>query len=435
MEKIIQFGEGNFLRAFAEEYIQELGEKVAVCQPRKNDKIINKLKAQNCKYDIIKRGRLNGKVINERVHITCVSRAIDSVTEQKKVEELFCSNDLEYVISNTTEAGITFCDEDKEGDYTNISFPGKITYLLNKRQKSNCKPLIFLPAELIENNGPQLKRCVLCYGELWGYGKDFSNYVEKNHFCSTLVDRIVTGHIDGDENPCSVACEPYRNLVIEADEYAENKLPKWDTITYTNSLQRYRERKVKILNGGHTSTVLAALMDRHDIVRDTVQDEVYGKFMSQCFGEIRQTIDMDENELTDFINAVKERFDNPYIDHKLSDISLNSVAKFKARVLPSILEYKKVKGEYPKRLMFSLAALIAFYSHCGTSRNYTVRDDEKVTDFFTNKNNIVERALANTEFWGTDLSTDKIFVSEISDMYNGISEHGIRKAIETIINE
>ena len=176
-------------------------------------------------------------------------------------------------------------------------------------------------------------------------------------------------------------------------------------------------------------------MDRHDIVRDTVQDEVYGKFMSQSFGEIRQTIDMDENELTDFINAVKERFDNPYIDHKLSDISLNSVAKFKSRVLPSILEYKKVKGEYPKRLMFSLAALIALYSHCGTSRNYTVRDDEKVTDFFTNKNNIVERALANTEFWGTDLSTDKIFVSEIDAMYNDISEHGIRKAIETIINE
>ncbi len=227
MATILQIGEGNFLRAFVEEYIQNACDNgykgsVAICQPRTNNKVINALNGQNRIYDIIHRGRINGRVIDDRCRITCVSDCIDTVNETDRLIDTFCSDELQIVVSNTTEAGIAFVETDEYSDFPNVSFPGKIAYMLYQRYKQNKGDLVFLPVELIENNGIELKNCILKYAKLWDFDEDFTDYVNtKCHFCNTLVDRIVTGHNQNDADPCSVTCEPYR-LFIKMQTITQN---------------------------------------------------------------------------------------------------------------------------------------------------------------------------------------------------------------------
>lgn len=331
MEKIIQFGEGNFLRAFAQEYIQDSEySKDVITQPRTNTKVINALNSLNCEYDIVKRGRFNGEVVDEKIHIHSVSRCIYSVEEYDKLVELFKSDDLEIVISNTTEAGICY----EEGNLN--TFPAKLARLLCERYCATNKPLTFFPVELIENNADELKKCII------KYCPDFDlpvEYVEACTFCNTLVDRIVTGTID---DKCTVACEPYRSWIIQSDK----KIANIDA-TYTDNIIPYRTRKVRILNGAHTMSVLAAYMCGITIVRDMMNDVDFARYISLGLEEIKQTIDLPKEELDEFANSVVERFNNPFIDHKLLDISLNSISKFEVRCLDTIFDYIKINGEYP----------------------------------------------------------------------------------------
>lgn len=420
MATILQIGEGNFLRAFVEEYIQNACDggykgSVAICQPRTNNKVINALNGQNRIYDIIHRGRINGKVIDDRRRITCVSDCIDTVNETDRLVDIFCSDELQIVVSNTTEAGIAFVETDEYLDFPNVSFPGKIAYMLYQRYKQNKGDLVFLPVELIEDNGIELKNCILNYANLWGFDEDFTDYVNtKCHFCNTLVDRIVTGHNQADTDPCSVTCEPYRLFIIDADDYSKFVLPfNDDTVVFTDNIAKYRTRKVRILNGVHTSTVLGAYLKGFDIVRDMVNDDYFKSYISDVLEEIYPTIPLDKAVLEEYANSVLERLNNPFIDHKLLDISLNSVAKFKARVLPSILDYAKINGTAPLNLSKSLAYLIAFYNH-KSARNYEVHDSETVLSFFEGKPSISD-VLDNTDFWGVKLT-------EIPDMKNVVEE-------------
>ena len=420
MATILQIGEGNFLRAFVEEYIQNACDggykgSVAICQPRTNNKVINALNGQNRIYDIIHRGRINGKVIDDRRRITCVSDCIDTVNEADRLVDTFCSDQLQIVVSNTTEAGIAFVETDEYLDFPNVSFPGKIAYMLYQRYKQNKGDLVFLPVELIEDNGIELKNCILKYANLWGFDEDFTDYVNtKCHFCNTLVDRIVTGHNQNDTDPCSVTCEPYRLFIIDADDYSKLVLPfNDDTVVFTDNIAKYRTRKVRILNGVHTSTVLGAYLKGFDIVRDMVNDDYFKLYISDILEEIYPTIPLDKAVLEEYANSVLERFNNPFIDHKLLDISLNSVAKFKARVLPSILDYAKINGTAPLNLSKSLAYLIAFYNHKSV-RKYEVHDSETVLSFFEGKPSISD-VLDNTDFWGVKLT-------EIPDMKNVVEE-------------
>ncbi len=420
MATVFQFGEGNFLRAFVEEYIQDACDNgydgsVVICQPRTNNKTINALNAQNCEYDIIHKGRINGDVVDDRRRITCVSDCIDTVVETDKLLDSFCSDELQIVVSNTTEAGIVFVETDKQSDFPNISFPGKVAYMLNCRYKQNNNDLVFLPVELIENNGVELKKCILKYAKLWDFDDDFENYLNtKCHFCNTLVDRIVTGHSQNDIDPCSVSCEPYRLFIIDADDYAKSTLPfDDDTVIYTRDISKYRTRKVRILNGIHTSTVLGAYLKGFDIVRDMVNDDYFRAYISDVLEEIFLTVPLEKNILEQYANSVLERFNNPFIDHKLLDISLNSVSKFRARVLPSILDYAKIKGIAPVNLSKSLAYLIVFYNHKST-RKYEVYDSEEVLLFFQNKPSVAQ-VLDNVDFWGVKLS-------DIPDLKNVVEE-------------
>lgn len=446
MIKILQIGEGNFLRAFAEHFIQEANEKgiydgkVAVCQPRKNTKVINALKNQECKYNILLKGRLNGEVINEVKPISCVEKCIDTVGEYDELKRIFCLDSLEIVISNTTEAGISFVDSDKMSESPDVSFPAKVTALLYERFKKGKGGLVFLPVELIENNGDELKKCIIKYAKLWNLENGFIDYIENEcSFCNTLVDRIVTGKAEYKNDECAVACEPYSSWIIEADEKAQKVIPFCSLdmgANFVKSVLPYRERKVKILNGVHTMSVLAGYNAGFKIVRDMVNDETFKAYIDRGLNEeILKTIDLDENELKTFANSVLERFNNPFIDHKLLDISLNSVAKFKARCLCSLLDYYNKFEKVPSVLSFAFAALINFYENF-ENKDYPVNDVESVLDFFRNKHgDLVFDVLANVDFWGEDLTKIDGLYEKVKGYFDSIKALGINKAMEKLLNE
>ena len=458
--KILQIGEGNFLRAFAEDYIQKANEKglmdakVVICQPRSNTKVIDALKAQGNEYNITLSGRFNGEVVDETKKITVVSDCLDTQSEYGRIEGLFCSEDLKIVLSNTTEAGICFDENEAQGDIPNKNVPARITNLLYKRFKAGVSGLVFLPVELIEDNAVTLKKYIIDYAKLWGFEAAFIDYVENEcSFCNTLVDRIVSGHKAGDSDPCSVSAEPYASWIIQADERCKEVLPLdgFDGIVFADDLAAYRTRKVRILNGTHTMSVLAAYMSGIDIVRDMMNDEAFAKYIEMGLDEIKQTINLPKAELDSFANSVLERFNNPFIDHKLFDISLNSMAKFNTRCLPSILDYMKINGKAPRVLSFAFAALIAFYLRVGTDREYTPNDSAEVIEFFNNLtraddirpygNNVgdgaldvPQKVLSNKDFWGEDLTKNDMLYKAVCESFESIQNIGIIAAVREVIN-
>lgn len=448
MEKILQIGEGNFLRGFAQYYIQLYKENadssisVAVCQPRTNARVINALNAQNCNYHICLRGRINSQVVDDVKKIDCISRCIDASSQYDKLLELFKSDDLEIIISNTTEAGITYNSHDKMENFTKNTFPARVTTLLYERFRAGKKGVVFLPVELIENNGDRLKETVLLYSKLWNLEDDFFSYVQNDcEFCNTLVDRIVTGHIAFENDNCAVACEPYGSWLIQGEK-VKNILPLdkiSGDIKFVDSLTDYRNRKVRILNGAHTMSVLAGYLSGFDIVRDMVSDSLFSNYILKGLEEVKSTLNFDKKELNGYANSVLERFNNPFIDHKLLDISLNSVSKFTARCLPSIKDYANIQGKAPKVLSFSLSAFIAFYTHKGSDRAYQPNDDEKNLAFFSSVKNldtdkIVYETLKNAELWGEDLTLIPDFQRQVAKGLNSIVKNGILNAVKEVVN-
>ncbi len=454
--KILQFGEGNFLRAFADYYIQLANEinaykgSIAVCQPRKNTEVINALKSQNCKYNIIIRGRYDGRIINDVKEINCISRAIDTVGEYDSVVELFKSDSLEIIISNTTEAGICFNENDAIENSPDISFPAKMTALLFERYKAGKKGLVFLPVELIENNGGTLRDCIIKYINLWNLGENFIDYVKTScSFCNTLVDRIVTGHIDYENDKCAVTCEPYESFLIQADDNAKRVLP-FDginaNVAFVDDLKAYRSRKVRILNGAHTMSVLCAYDMGFDIVRDMMRDSLMNAYVKKAlFEEVIPTINLPEDDLITFANSVLERFSNPFIDHKILDISLNSVSKFKTRCLCTLIDYYNLAGKLPDIICFSLAVLINFYN--GRYENgkfvgkrngkiYEIKDSKNVLDFFEKayrENNVVKAVLSNKDFWDIDLTQINGLYETVKKYYDNIKINGMRKSAQEVV--
>lgn len=408
-EKVIQFGEGGFLRGFADWMIQKLNEQtdfcgsVVVVQPIK-DGLCDVLTEQNGLYTHLIRG-IEGV---EKTLIDVISRCVkpyDNYSEYLKLAE---NPDFRFIISNTTEAGIIFDENDNFEDAPPKSFPAKLTHLLFKRFELGRAGFIVLPCELIDRNGDNLQKTVLQYADLWNLGNDFKSWIEnENVFCNTLVDRINTGfpreeQIDlGYEDKMLNTSEYFHLWVIEANCDIEKELPfsqaGLNVIVTKDKLEMYRTRKVRILNGAHTSMVPYALLSGLDTVKSCMDNGVMRKHLEKCvFEEIIPTLDLPEDELKDYANNVIERFSNPYIKHYLSAIALNSVSKFKVRVLPSILEYIKRFNKMPETLLFSFAKLIDFY------RTDMTNDAPEVVEFM--KNSSVEEILANEKLWGEDLS-------------------------------
>ena len=408
-EKVIQFGEGGFLRGFADWMIHRINQKsdfngsVVVVQPIEMG-LCDMLSEQNCIYTHLCRG-VEGV---ETDVIDVISRCVkpyESFDEYLKLAE---NPDFRFVVSNTTESGIVFSSEDKATDAPPKSFPAKLTLLLKKRYELGLGGFVFLPCELIDRNGDNLKRCVLQYADLWELGDGFKAWIEnENVFTNTLVDRINTGYPKGEELELGYedkmvnTSEFFHLWVIETEHDLESELPfscaDLNVIVTRDKLEMYRTRKVRILNGAHTSLVPYALLSGFDTVKSCIDDEGMREHVRKCvFDEIIPTLDLPKDELESYAASVIERFSNPYIKHYLSSIALNSVSKFKIRVFPSILEYINRYGKTPEALVFSLAKLIEFY------KNGEPNDAPEIINFI--KTHTVREILANKDFFGEDIS-------------------------------
>ncbi|WP_298502483.1 tagaturonate reductase [uncultured Maribacter sp.] len=461
-ERILQFGEGNFLRAFANWMIHEMNKKanfdagVVVVQPI-DQGLVKILNDQDGLYTLYLNGIKNGKAISEHEIIDCIQRAINPYDNFAGYLANAKNPDLRFVISNTTEAGIAYNAEDTLEDTPQKSFPGKLTALLYKRFQefsgASDKGLIVIPCELIDRNGDNLKRIILQYAKEWKLGEEFVNWInEDNIFCNTLVDRIVPGYprdkMDaitkelGYKDNLVVEGEQFHLWVIEGPKEVKEEFPSEAcglNVVFTDDMEPYRTRKVRILNGAHTSLVPVGYLYGIEKVRESLEDTVVGGFLKGAiFNEICPTLDLSEEELNQFSNDVLDRFRNPYLEHALMSISLNSVSKYKTRVLPSVLEYVKRKNELPNRLLFSLAALIAFYKGERNGEEITLKDDEKVLEFFKTQwatndiAKITQAVLSNSNFWATDLTQINGLQEKVQAHLNAIITQGMQKTLENL---
>ncbi len=405
--KVIQFGEGGFLRGFCDWMFQKINDKglgdikVTVVQPIDKG-LCELLKAQGYKYTHLIRGAEGV----EETKISVITDSVNPYTEFEKYLSLARDEDFKFVVSNTTEAGIEFVDSDTFDATPPKAFPAKVTRLLFERFTLGLDGFVFLPCELIDKNGEKLKECILKYATLWELGEEFVSFVnDKNVFCNTLVDRINTGYPKEEEELCGDdkmfnTSEFFHLWVIEGKEEDLSPLPFKEcglNVIITDNLERYRTRKVRILNGAHTSMIPYAMLEGVLTVGECMKNEKLSAFVKKCvYDEIIPTLDLPEDECWDYADNVFTRFENPYIKHYCASISLNSVSKFKVRVLPSILEYVKRFGKAPENLSFSFARLIEFY------KKGEPNDGEEVMAFMKEKS--LDEILSNVSLWDADLS-------------------------------
>ena len=471
--KVIQFGEGNFLRGFVDYMIDIANEQgkfdgdIVMIKPRPNGNLAA-FHEQDCQYTVSLRGMVDGeaKVLNRQ--ITSVADVVSCYDEYEKYMELAELDTLRFVVSNTTEAGIVFDNTDQFHLKPANSFPGKLTQFLYRRytkfQGARDKGLILLPTELIDDNGIVLKQCVNQLIDLWNLGTEFKAWVKDSCvFASTLVDRIVTGYPReneqeewealGYEDRIMVTGEPFALWVIESDKDIQAEFPLDQVmaemsgmdVIFTPDQKPYKQRKVRILNGAHTSFVLASFLCGNDIVLESMQDEDIHKFIQKTiYQEVIPTLTLPREELESFAAAVEARFENPYVKHALLAISLNSVSKWRARCMPSLLSYVEQFGMLPACLTFSLAALMAFYSSTEMRegkligyRNgevYRISDDAAVLEFFAtysakNTEEFVSTFLSNESFFGQDLAKIPGLKDTVVLYLDDIKANGMREAL------
>ena len=436
-ETVIQFGEGNFLRGFFDYFLHKMNEKglydgkAVVVQPIPMGRVAE-LNEQDCKYNLYLRGIQDGEIVKEHTFVESISRCVDPYKDFNGYITLADNPDFRFIVSNTTEAGIEFVDTCKFSDKPALSFPGKLTQLLYRRYKNGLNGFVIFACELIDNNGSELKKCVLEYAKLWNLESDFIAWVEnENHFVNTLVDRIVTGYPNDetkDAHPDDKfldTAEIFHLWVLEGDFEEEFPLKKAGfNVIWTDDAKPYKKVKVRILNGAHTSLVAGALLSGIETVGEAMNDEITYAFLNKCMKEeILPTIGENEESIA-FANAVFDRFKNPYIQHKWRSIALNSVSKFAVRVLPTLLEYKEKNGVAPKGLTLALANLIYFY------KNDTPDDAENVVAFM--KEDAIDDILANTSLWQADLSDLSDLVLEY---FNKIDALGAKETMKWILSE
>ena len=466
--KVVQFGEGNFLRGFADYMIDIANEQgnfngtIVLVKPREGGSL-EKFHTQDCQYTVSLRGLVNGKPQVSNRQITCIADAVHAYEEYKKYMALAEIDTLRFVFSNTTEAGIVFNDTDQFELNPPKTFPGKLTkFLYHRYQTFHGNPdkgLIMLPTELIDDNGIMLRKCVLQLIELWGLGEEFKNWVEEACiFTSTLVDRIITGYPKATENEeweklgyidrIMVTGEPFALWVIESAKDISAELPLPDAglpVIYTDNQKPYKQRKVRILNGAHTSFVLASYLIGNDIVRDSMNDDDVRSFMIDILREeVIPTLSLPKADLEEFADAVVARFNNPYVDHALLAISLNSVSKWRARCMPSFLGYIEKEGKLPDRLTFSLAALMAFYTGSEirdkalighrNGQEYNIMDDMAVMEFFRDHSGkdtkeFVSAFLGRIDFFGQDLNEIQGLTDAVTAHLDDIKANGMRAAL------
>ncbi len=470
--RVIQFGEGNFLRGFVDYMLDILNEgtdfngNIVLIKPIEYGNL-DHFKMQDCLYTVSLRGISDGEeTVSNRI-ISSVTDVIDPYKNYQQYEELAKLETLRFVISNTTEAGIVYDDKDSKEFYPPKSYPGKLTKFLYQRYRYfNADPekgLVILPVELIDDNGIRLKEIVGKLADKWEYEPGFMRWLKESCiFCSTLVDRIITGFPKeeaqklwqdfGYTDHLIVTGEPFALWVIESEKEIKQELPFEKAglpVVFTDNQKPYKQRKVRILNGAHTSFSLASYMAGNDYVLSSMEDKDIHNFMTKIiYEEIIPTLTLPREELLAFADAVTERFQNPFIKHALLSISLNSVSKWKARCLPSLLKFEEQFSVLPVCLTFSLAALMEFYTadeirdgvligHRG-DQEYSVQDDKEVLEFFAEYsrkdiNTFVEKFLSNKNFWDNDLTQIPFLINQVSGNLEEIRTAGIRTAMKKLL--
>ena len=459
-ERVLQFGEGNFLRAFVDYFIDVANEsagfngKVVVVQPIPSETMRNRFVQQDNLFTLYQQGIEHGEQVEHKRVISCISRCLSAEDDFASVLACAENPDLRYIVSNTTEAGIVFCERDQFEHAASAAFPGKLTRFLFERferfEGSGEHGFVLLPCELIDNNGSALKTCVMKYIELWGLGANFAAWVDgANEFCSTLVDRIVpgfpqnaaerneeNGYVDNLLN----SCEPFGFWAIEGREslndelsFAKVGLP----VLVTPDCTPYKQRKVRILNGAHTASVCAALLCGLETVGEMMDDITLRAYIDGAIQtEIIPTLDLPRAELDAFAASVIERFLNPFIRHELMSITLNSTSKWCARVLPSVREYQVRTGKLPPLLIFSFAAYAAFLQ----SGKFPAKDDAEVLEFFgahkNDGNDVLMHALcAQESFWGGNLTVIEGFLHAVITELDAITNLGAKAALEAVLRK
>lgn len=445
-EKVMQFGEGNFLRAFVDYWFDVSNEKAGwngkcvLVQPIAQG-LTQLINDQEGLYTLYLRGAENGEKVDRKRVISSVSRCLNPYEKEgfDAMMALAESDDLEYVVSNTTEAGIVYDPACQLADTPCASFPGKLTQVLYRRYQAGKGGLVILSCELIDNNGKELQKCVNQYVQQWGLEAGFEDYVnQKCTFCSTLVDRIVPGRIrdpqeyarleeeNGYHDELMDVGEVFGVWNIEGPAWLEEKLPfkaAGLNCPVVPDVTPYKKRKVRILNGAHTGFVLGAYLAGFDIVRDCMHDDTVRGFMNKMlYEEVIPTLPLDKADLENFAAAVQDRFNNPFVNHELMSISLNSTSKWRARNMPSFLEYIDLTGKLPVCLTASFAAYIAFFSNdiqelngsglvCRRPKGncYTCSDDRWALEFYyahkdDSVEDLVHAVMTNEQMWGQDLT-------------------------------
>ncbi len=469
--KILQFGDGNFLRAFVEWILQcsnnqgLINTSVAVVRPLERGKVKEKdLKKQDGLFTLYLQGIQQGEVISQKSVIDVLEDFINPYTEYERYLEYAESEELRFIISNTTEAGIVLDSKDTVLDQCPNSFPGKLLALLFRRYKhfrgDYSKGLIILPCELIDHNGAELKKVLNELAAINHLDSEFLNWLNgANSFCDTLVDRIVPGYPKDEIEQMTkelgyidhfiVKGEIFHLWVIQAGDDVAKEFPINQAnlnVLFVEDITPYKERKVRILNGAHTALVPVAYLYGIDTVKEAVEDPVVGDFLlNVIFCEIVPTLDLPKDESDQFAKDVLERFKNPFIRHELLSIALNATTKYKTRNLPSVLQYIEKKGSLPKGLLFSLAALLVFFKGKRGERDILLQDNPEFLELYkklwaeydgsyTSVEKLVEEFLGLKSHWEVDLNTIEGLKTTVSECVYAILVEGMEKALKRVIS-
>jgi len=466
-DRVIQFGEGNFLRAFIDWQLDLLNEHtgldagVVVVRPR-NTVARRSMNNQQGLYTTLIRGiNDEGQVVSDTRLIRSVNREIHPVTEFDAFMALARDPAMRFVFSNTTEAGIALDPADTADSEPPASFPAKLTRLLLARWQhfagAEDKGWVILPCELIDNNGQALRELVLHLAREWQLPAEFSHWVtQHNTFCSTLVDRIVTGYPEdaptletklGYHDEYLVAGEVYYQFIIEGPQWVAEELHLdhlVPNIRIVDDIAPFKARKVAILNGAHTAMVPIAFLAGLDTVGEAMDDPAVNDFINGILRqEIIPVLDQSPEELNRFADAVLNRFRNPFIRHQLSAIALNGMTKFRTRLLPALLAVIQQQGTPSPRLSFALAALLAYYRGEREGEKYTLQDDEhwlqRFKTLWAQQQNqqitpiqLVSEVLSEASHWGEDLSQYPELVASVSTQLDNIMALGMRAALAQI---
>ena len=465
--KIMQFGEGNFLRAFVEWILQDLNDKgaisadVVVVQPMPLGRVKD-IAAQDGLYTLRLEGIDKGERVKKSEIIDVIGDCVNPFTDYEKFLRYGESEDLQIIISNTTEAGIALDTTDTDFTVCPKSFPGKLLALLKRRYEkfggAADKGLAIVPCELIDNNGDELYRVLTELAKVNNMDEKFIEWMQTaNHFTSTLVDRIVpgypkaeipaireeTGYIDNNV----VKGEIFHLWVLKKEPFVQKVLPADSTglnVIFADDIKPYKQRKVKILNGSHTALVPVAYLCGIDTVGESMADPTIGKYVRDfIFDAVNPTIDLPQDQMTAFANSVIERYRNPFIRHELMSIALNSTTKFKTRLLPTLLDYVRIFGKLPEHLIFSFAAIIEFHKGKRGDQDIALKDDPSYlafwhrlwAEFDGDYLAMAKKVLAWEEAWDMDMNTIHPEIAEkVASRLEDIDKNGMRDAVERFVN-